>query len=208
MTEAFGSSLPQEGRPPGGNEDAFWIRPGEPSVIALADGAGAAQQAARKALRQFEQLVSAASASDIESFPAWSTWLRALDLGMSGGPSQSTFVALAVLGDRLVGAAAGDSRAYLWTREGELRVLTDGASKLRLGSGHIAPFPIHAPFARGDIVLLLTDGAWTPLTLDGLRTCVARVALGPLAELPEAVLREASRRGTGDDMTVVAARRR
>jgi serine/threonine protein phosphatase PrpC len=207
MTEAFGSSLPQEGRPPGVNEDAFWIRPAEPTIIALADGAGAAQQAARKALRQFEQLVAAGRPTDIELFPAWSSWLRALDLGMSGGPSQSTFVAVAVLGDRLVGAAAGDSRAYLWTRDGELRLLTDGASKTRLGSRRIVPFPIHSAFGRGDIVLLLTDGAWTPLTMDGLRACVARAALLPLAELPEVVLREASRRGIADDMTVVAARR-
>jgi len=66
----------------------------------------------------------------------------------------------------------------------------------------------HEPLARGDIVLLLTDGAWTPLTLDGLRASVASVALRSLAELPEAILRAASRRGVADDMTVVAARRR
>ncbi len=34
------------------------------------------------------------------------------------------------------------------------------------------------------------------------------VTLAPLAELPEAILREASRSGRADDMTVVAVRQR
>jgi serine/threonine protein phosphatase PrpC len=107
-----------------------------------------------------------------------------------------------------VGAAVGDSRAYLWTRDGDLRILTEDASKRRLGSGQIQPFPIHAPFDRGDILLLLSDGAWTPLSLGRLRETIAAAALGPLAELPEAILREAGRTGVADDMTALAARRR
>ena len=203
--EAFAASLPQEGHSV--NQDAFWIRPGDPVIVALADGAGAAEQAARRVVRQFDSLIAAGSASEVESFPAWSSWLRALDGGMVGA-AQSTFVALAVLEDRVVGASVGDSRAYLWSREGLLQILTEGGSKLRLGSGRIKPSPIYAPLHRGDIVLLMSDGAWTPLAVSRLRDTIAAAALGRLADLPEVILREASRTGVADDMTVVVARRR
>lgn len=203
--DAFAASVRQEGRAV--NEDAFGIVSGVSTVITLADGAGAAEQAARRAVRQFEAFLSVAAAEAIGAFPAWVTWLRALDAGMLGG-AQSTFVSVAVIEDRIVGAVVGDSRAYLWTGDGDLRILTEGASKARLGSGHIQPSPIHAPFGRGDIVLLLSDGAWTPLPMSRLRDTIAGSALGPLAELPEAILREAGRTGAADDMTVVVARQR
>lgn len=203
--EAFAASLPQSGR--AANEDAFLLRPGPSGLVALADGAGAAEQAARRALRQFERSVAAAGPGDLASFPVWCGWLRQFDAALLGG-AQSTFVAAALHGERLVGAAVGDSRALLWTREGELRLLAESAGKARLGSGRIEPGPIHVPFGRGDLLLLLSDGAWTPRPLARLRATVARHALGRLAELPEAVLREASRAGRADDMTVVVARRR
>lgn len=203
--EAFAATLPQDGRT--ANEDAFLVHGGPPFVVALADGAGQAEQAARRALRQFERLLGTAQDGEIATFPAWARWLRGLDAGMAGG-AQSTLVALAMLGGRVLGAAVGDSRAYLWTRDGELALLTEGAAKQRLGSGAVEPFPIHVPFGRGDTLLLLSDGAWTPLALPRLRSLVASFALGRLAELPEAILREAARAGRADDMTAVAVRRR
>ena len=203
--EAFGATRTQDGH--AANEDAFLVRSGPPFVVALADGAGHAEQAARRALRQLDQLVGEAAGGAITTFAAWSGWLCALDAGMSAG-AQSTLVALAVVEGRILGAAVGDSRAYLWTRDGELRILTEGADKRRLGSGAVAPMPIHVPFGAGETLLLLSDGAWTPLPLARLRSLVARFALGELAELPEAILDEASRTGRADDMTVVAVRRR
>lgn len=59
-----------------------------------------------------------------------------------------------------------------------------------------------------DGLLLLSDGSWTPFSLSRLQGVVAKVALAPLAELPEAILREASRAGRADDMTVVGVRLR
>jgi hypothetical protein len=44
-------------------------------------------------------------------------------------------------------------------RQGDLRILTDGASKFRLGSGKAEAFPIRQSLASGKILLLLTDGA-------------------------------------------------
>jgi serine/threonine protein phosphatase PrpC len=202
--EAFGASLPQHGRST--SEDAFLVHAGPPFVVALADGAGPAELVAGRLLRHFAQLIDAADESEVATFAAWSGWLRALDGDMLQG-AQSTLVALAVLDGRILGAAVGDSRACLWTREGELRVLTEGADSRRLGSRAVEPLPIHLPFFRGDILLLLSDGAWAPLPLARLRSTVARFALADLGQLPGAILTEASITGRPDDMTVVAVRR-
>jgi len=53
----------------------------------------------------------------------------------------------------------------------------------------------------------MSDGAWTPLSSIRLRDTIAAASLGPLADLPAAILREASRTGVADDMTVVVARK-
>ncbi len=202
----FAASRPQEGRST--NEDAFLLAPrADPPWVAICDGAGHAQQAARRVLRLFERLVAEADAQAVAIFPTWARWAKTLDSALLGG-TQSTFLAIAILDRRVVGVCVGDSRAYLWTRNGALRILTDGASKLRLGSGQADPFPIHAPLARGDVVLLLTDGAWTPLSLHGLQRLVAGAALGGFPDLPARILEAAGRNGRADDMTAVALRLR
>ncbi len=137
----------------------------------------------------------------------WAGWFRAIDAAMRGG-SQTTLIALSVGEGRVLGAAARDSRVYLWNRQGELRILNEGAAKQRLGSGAAAPAPIRVPFERGETLLLMSDGAGSPLSLARLSSLVAKGALSPLAELPEAILREAGRAGRGDDVTVVVVRGR
>lgn len=204
--DCFTASRPQEGR--SANEDAFLLAPqADPPWAAVCDGAGHAQQAARRVLRLFERLVAAADDQAMAAFPTWARWARALDSALLGG-RQSTFLTAAVLDNQVAGVCVGDSRAYLWTREGELRILTDGASKFRLGSGKAEPFPIYAPLERGDVVLLLTDGAWTPVGLHGLQQLVAGAALGGFADLPARILEAAGRSGRADDMTAVVARLR
>jgi serine/threonine protein phosphatase PrpC len=206
VVECFAASRPQDGR--SANEDAFLLAPqAGPPWVAICDGAGHAQQAARRALRLFERLIAEADSQAVALFPTWARWAKTLDSALLGG-TQSTFLAVAVLDGRVAGVCVGDSRAYLWTRDGELRILTEGASKFRLGSGSVEPFPIHAPLARGDVVLLLTDGAWTPLSLHGLQRLVASAALGGFADLPGRILDAAGRSGRADDMTAVACRLR
>lgn len=202
--EAFAASRTQDGASV--SQDAFWIRSERPTVIAVADGAGAAEQVARRALRRLDQLISD-SPDEVESFPSWSGWLRMLDLELQGGP-QSTLTSVTICKDRLFGASVGDSRAYLWRRDGGISVLTEGASKFRLGSGNFEPHPIHAPFLRGDIVLIMSDGVWTQLSLNRLAQTVAGFAIGQLADLPERILLDIGRTGASDDMTVVVARMR
>lgn len=119
---------------------------------------------------------------------------------------QSTFVALALVGSSVVGACAGDSRAYRFSRDGACSILTEAAPKHRLGSGHAQAFTFAEPVRRGDLYLLLSDGAWTPLGLYGLRKAVAAAASRHPSELPGAILDAAGKAGRADDMTAVVIR--
>jgi serine/threonine protein phosphatase PrpC len=204
IAERYAATMPQEGRR--ANEDAFLIGHGAVPFVALADGAGNAEQAAVRVLRQFKRLFEEADADALGRFPTWQGWVKVLDSLVLGGP-QSTFVGAALLEERVVGTCVGDSRAYLRDRDGRVRVLTEGASKQRLGSGRSEPFPIHERLAPSETLILLTDGAWTPLSLNRLTQVLARHALGPLSDLPSAILEAAGRTGRADDMTAVVARR-
>jgi len=81
--EAFAASLRQEGRAT--NEDAFLIRSGPPLVVALADGAGNAEQAARHALRRLERFLGEAGEEDLRVFANWAGWFRAIDAAKERG---------------------------------------------------------------------------------------------------------------------------
>jgi serine/threonine protein phosphatase PrpC len=90
--------------------------------------------------------------------------------------------------------------------EGPVRLLTGSAAKARLGSGETAPAVFRDVLAPRDVLLLASDGAWTPLGTAPLERAVRSMVTRPFADLPSAVLDEASRRGRADDMTVVALR--
>jgi hypothetical protein len=64
-TECFAATCPQQGRTL--NEDAFLIGCGERPFAALCDGAGNAEQAARRVLRLFERLLNESTAEQILS---------------------------------------------------------------------------------------------------------------------------------------------
>ena len=115
-------------------------------------------------------------------------------------------MAAAVVGDEVVGVGAGDSRAYLVPLDGPVRLLTENASKARLGSGETGPSVFRARLEARDVLLLVSDGAWTPLGTPGIERAVRSMGLKAFADLPAAVLDAASRRGRGDDMTAVALR--
>jgi len=206
--ECYGASRPQEGR--SANEDAFLVSSEATPLVGLCDGAGNAEQAARKVLRVFQQLFNETTPADLERFSTWTGWVGLLDSALLGG-AQSTFIGAAVLDRRVVGVAVGDSRAYLIDRDGNIRILTgaDGAAgKARLGSGHARGEPIHLELAPRDVLLLLSDGAWTPLSPELVRRAVVSAALKHFSEVPQAVLDAASRTGRADDMTAVGIRLR
>lgn len=199
--ECYAASLTQEGRKI--NEDAWLILRGDPLCVALCDGAGDARRAAKRALQTFEKFFKQAKREEIAAFPTWSRWVKLLDSSLLGG-DQSTFIAIAVLEERIFGACVGDSRLYRVTRDGEISIPSEGAVKFRLGSGRVQPFPIFLPINRGDLLLLMSDGAWTPLNLYSLKKVVIRSATGHFSELASNILEAAGKAGRADDMTVIA----
>jgi serine/threonine protein phosphatase PrpC len=201
--ECYGASRPQEGHSV--NEDAFFIGRGDIPCVALCDGAGNAEHAAQRVLTLFAQLLADATLEQIGDVRVWHGWIRLLDSALMGG-TQSTFVGVAVVDDIAIGACTGDSRAYLLDREGGCRILTEGANKRRLGSGEASAFAIRQPLSRGDILLLMSDGAWTPLGPYLLTRAVLATIGQHFSEVPSAILEAAGRKGRLDDMTVVAVR--
>lgn len=201
--ECYGQSVPQADH--ARNEDAFVILRGPAPVAAICDGAGNAEQAARRTLRLFSQLAKAATPDDLRRAETWTRWVRQLDLALLGG-IESTFCGVTVVGDELVGACAGDSRAYWLGAASGFEQLTAGRRSARLGSSEATPHPIRRVLQPREVVLLMSDGAWSPLSPYLLQRAV-RHALGQhLSDVPSAVIQAASRTGRWDDMTVVALR--
>jgi serine/threonine protein phosphatase PrpC len=198
--ECYAASLTQEGRKT--NEDAWILLRGDPLCAALCDGAGDARRAAKRVLQTFEKLFKLANQEEISIFPTWINWVKLLDSSLLGG-DQSTFIAISILEGKIVGTCAGDSRLYKISRDGEISIPSEGASKYRLGSGRAQPFPLHIPINNGDIFLLMSDGAWTPLNLYLLKKIVARSATRHFSELASDILQEAGKAGRADDMTVI-----
>jgi len=203
--ECFGQSRPQDGRQQTLNQDAFVIGRSPVPWMALCDGAGNAQSVGKRALGLLELRIAEASLGQLLSDESWMRWVKGLDSALLGGP-EATLVAAAVVGEQLVGVCAGDSRVYLVPFDGSLRLLTGSASKARLGSGETAPSVFRETLAPRDVLLLLSDGAWTPLASAGIERAVRSTLMRPFADLPSAVLDAASQRGRADDMTAVALR--
>lgn len=201
--ECFAATRQQQGRT--ANEDAFLIGHGQVPYAALCDGAGNAQQAAKRVLALFEKLLTETPVEEIRNDVTWARWVKLLDSSLLGG-NQSTIVGVAILGGEAVGVCAGDSRAYLLTRNGELRILSEGASKFRVGSGKAIGFPIRHAMEPGEILLLMSDGAWTPLSLYLLKKTLQGTMGRHFSELPVAILDAAGKSGRADDMTAVAIR--
>ncbi|MGC2271077.1 MAG: hypothetical protein WA539_03785 [Candidatus Sulfotelmatobacter sp.] len=98
--------------------------------------------------------------------------------------------------------AVGDSRAYL-IREGKASILSEGTAKQQLGSGSITPLIKELAIQDRDLLLLMTDGAWSRFSLYSLGQIVMK-NLANLTELPDSILKQAARGGICDDMTVAA----
>lgn len=173
--------------------------------MALCDGAGNAQLAAKRVLALFEKLVGSASVEELRDAASWKSWAKLLDSSLLGG-AQSTFISVAVVGQIATGVCVGDSRAYLIHRDGRCQILTEGAAKQRLGSGAIHPCPLRLSLNPRELLLLMSDGAWTPLSLGLLQRTVMGAAVRHFTEVPGAILDVAGRAGRADDMTAVTLR--
>jgi len=201
--EGYGSTRLQDGKKL--NEDAFLIGRGAIPFAAVCDGAGNAEQSAKKVLRLFQQLFNNATLGKVLTPETWAGWIKALDSSILG-VAESTFIGVSVIGRQVIGAYVGDSRAYLIKNEGECRLFTTAPSKFRLGSGKTEPVAINLTIEPQDILLLLSDGAWTPLNNYLLTKAVRSAERQHFSEVPVAVLDAAARTGRPDDMTAVALR--
>ena len=188
------ASVPQPSRL---NEDSFFVgRLASAPLIAVFDGQGNAEGAAKKAARQLERLYTE-SGGRLD----WMRSAKLLDSHLLGA-NKSTMVASSLVDEVISICAVGDSRVYL-VRDGQANILTEGASKQKLGSGTIQPLIREFGAQDRDLILLMTDGAWTRFSLYQLSQTVMKNLLS-LPELPNSILKQAAKGGICDDMTVAA----
>jgi serine/threonine protein phosphatase PrpC len=189
----YAASVPQPGH---ANEDALFVgRLSGAPLAAVFDGQGNAEGAAKKAARQLERLYTE-SASRLD----WARTAKLLDSHLLGS-NKSTMVAASLAEDVISICAVGDSRAYL-VRGGQANILTEGASKRQMGSGAIQPLVKQFRAQDRDLILLMTDGAWTRFSLYQLAQTVMKNLVN-LPELPNSTLKQAAKGGVCDDMTIV-----
>jgi serine/threonine protein phosphatase PrpC len=135
----------------------------------------------------------------------WAKWVHSLDLFLLDC-GESSLIGVAAIGNLVVGAYVGDSRGYLIDSEGGCRLITTAENKFRLGSGLALAAPINVTLKPRDVFLLLSDGAWIPLSLYLIQRAVVNSMIKHFSEVPHAVLDAAGRTGRADDMTAVALR--
>jgi serine/threonine protein phosphatase PrpC len=134
----------------------------------------------------------------------WCSIVRSIDRVLAGGP-QTTIVACALVGDHLIGVVAGDSRIYHVALDGVTLQLAASASKVRAGSGDVAPLTFHWTVCPKDTIVLCSDGLWTAIGRTGIDSVVRSWTTKPAADLPTALL-DAVRGAPADDCTVVTMR--
>ena len=108
------------------------------------------------------------------------------------------------------GAGGGDPAAGHPLDRGAAARLRDRRARLaRRGTQDPArspPCAFRDTLGVRDVLLLVSDGAWTPLGTAGLERAVRSMTTRAFTDVPAAVLDQASRRGRADDMAVVALR--
>jgi len=183
-------------------------------VAALADGAGNANLAARKALAMFSKFHSDTEKSCPMDLLTAETgrsglncWIR-ICLGVRSQLfAPSRLERLRILRgkrrDVAVGCAVGDSRLFLITRKGETRIIT--GEKARLGSGQARAVTFKIDLVSGDFLVLATDGAFSPMSIAELQKIVATKSVQHPSEVPLAIIERAAKYGNlADDATAVA----
>ncbi len=68
-----------------------------------------------------------------------------------------------------IGVSPGDSQVYLIGAQGGFQFLTTSTHKARLGSGNVKSFIFRVTLKLRDVLLLMTDGAWTKRDISELR---------------------------------------
>jgi hypothetical protein len=126
--------LPEDGKQRSQNQDAFAIVRVPVVTAVLCDGAGNAQLAASRVTGLFELWLAETTLGQVLATDPWSRWVRLADSVLLGG-SECTLAAAGSLPSRY--------RRPAW--------------------GEVEPTLVQPRMAPHDILLLLTDRAWTPL---------------------------------------------
>ena len=129
MIEIVGTTRERQDRP---NDAAFAVGRPAADCAAIADGSGIAQDGAKKVLEHLDRLI----AQGLD----WPSIVWILDTSLAAA-SQSTLVAVNFVEMHYEGTCVGDSRALLFTRDCDLRILTNINIPL-LGSGQARHQPL------------------------------------------------------------------
>jgi serine/threonine protein phosphatase PrpC len=149
---------------------ALVLRAGEADIVCVADGSGGMSGAANAA----EMFVSGvkrnvdAGSLKLTDAAAWVALLGTLDAEIARHPfaGETTGIALVVTPTTVVGASAGDSRAWLFADTAN-ELTEEQVRTPRLGTGHAIPKPFTAP-AHGTLVVG-TDGLFDHASIDDIR---------------------------------------
>ena len=180
-------------------------------LIALCEADSRPGRSGRRVLDRFQHLFSEAEPTEIGRFSTWAHWMGVLDFALLRH-SHSAFGAAAVVDDRVIGTTVGSCRACLFDGNGNTRIFTGdrerSLSSLRLGTGDAKVSPIDIALKPQDLLLLLSESAWSPLGLSHLRRIVAGAQFGHVSAVPAAIIAAASGRVEPDrEITVVALQR-
>jgi serine/threonine protein phosphatase PrpC len=154
----------------GAGQDRAGVREvGDGIVIALADGAGGTNGGAKAAQAVVDAVFTAAPQG-----PVWPLLLGELDRDTARlGGGQSTAIVLSVTGAGIVGAAVGDSCAWVIRGTGIDDLTAAQHRKPLLGAG-CAPYAVRGRSLNGGTLLVASDG----LIKYTSQTNIARIAGG------------------------------
>ncbi|HXT99931.1 MAG TPA: hypothetical protein VN903_03000 [Polyangia bacterium] len=183
---------------------ALTLTAGAHSVVCVADGTSGlpgAAAAAETFIAGVQRAVELRTI-DLTDGAAWTALFCDLDreIEQQSLAGETTGIALAITPTSVVGASAGDSRAWLFG-ETSVELTADQIRKPRLGTGWASPRPFAAP-ARGTLVVG-SDGLFDYVPIDEIRA-VARGAADDVASALVDLVH--ARSGTlVDDVVIVVA---
>ncbi|HXV59545.1 MAG TPA: hypothetical protein VEK15_02540 [Vicinamibacteria bacterium] len=183
------------------NEDAFRLFH-EASCGVVFDGAGRANQAAKRGASQFERLLRNRPPV---SLPDWAHLAKLIDSFLVG-IGRSTLAGFRFVrgesGWIVSGVVIGDAKLLHVSREGEVRFVSQSGKDF-LGTGAIDPVGVYLRPQQHDIVVAASDGAWAALggAHKMVREILSVALRGPIAEVPVRLLEKP--RFLLDDATLV-----
>lgn len=142
-----------------------------------------------------------AHAGDPTDLRAWASVLRSVDAELAAAGAGETTALVLVLGAfGVAGVSAGDSEA--WRVGGTIERLTEGQSRVRLGTHRCRPWSFHARASPG-VLVAATDGLFRHASTEAIRDATALGSADAIADALVALPRGAGGRYADDVGLVV-----